>query len=142
MPSRVVADGLPQPAMWLTRDAASMQREGWAQADVDQHQQSMQAAFSAARAGAHLVRIPGTFHADFTDIPAVLPLAGPVDLAGPIAVERAHGIINACAGDLRPLPDRRPRTPAGRARRTRDPGAAARPVTRTQQCLHCTAAAD
>jgi hypothetical protein len=95
MPTRVVADGLPQPAMWLTRDAASMQREGWAQTDVDQHQQSMQAAFSAARAGAHLVRIPGTFHADFTDIPAVLPLSGPLGLTGPIGVERAHGIINA-----------------------------------------------
>jgi hypothetical protein len=95
MPTDVVADGLPQPAMWLTRDAASMQREGWSQADVDQHQQTMAAAFAAAHADAYLVRIPGTFHADFTDIPGVLPLARSVGLAGPIGVERAHAVINA-----------------------------------------------
>jgi hypothetical protein len=30
MPARVVGEGLPQPAMWLTRDAGSMQRAGQA----------------------------------------------------------------------------------------------------------------
>jgi pimeloyl-ACP methyl ester carboxylesterase len=114
MPARVVADGLAQPAMWLTRDAGWMQREGWTPTDVEQHQQTMQAAFAAAHADAYIVRIPGMFHADFTDIPSVLPVARPVGLAGPIGAQRAHDLVDAYSraffdhyltGAAGPLPD-------------------------------------
>ncbi len=95
MPVAVARDGLPQPAMWITRDRASMEREGWAADDVDEHQTTMQGAFEATQGSAYLVRVPGTFHGDFTDVVDVLPLVGIAGFAGPIGSRRAHDVVNA-----------------------------------------------
>jgi hypothetical protein len=95
-----------------------MRREGWAGADVDEHQRTMRGAFASARADSYLVRIPGTFHIDFTDIPEVLPFTTALGLTGPIGTRRAHQLVNACTlaffdrhlrGEPAPLLD----TPAG-----------------------------
>lgn len=95
MTADVVKAGLPQPVMWITRDAANMQAEGWSQADIDQHQATMGAAFEGVQGAGYFVRMPGTFHANLTDAPFLSPLLGWLGVTGPIDPWRAHAIINA-----------------------------------------------
>jgi Platelet-activating factor acetylhydrolase, isoform II len=95
MPLDVVRDGLAQPAMWITRDAATMQDEGWAQVDIVQHQTSMRAVFDSLRAPGYFVQVPGMFHADLTDIPELIPLSSLVGYTGPIGTGHAHDIVDA-----------------------------------------------
>jgi hypothetical protein len=94
-PAAVLKTGLRQPAMWITRDAKSMQLERWPQADIDQHQRTMRAAFEAVRAEGYFVRVPGMFHANLTDIPYWSPLFPWLGVTGPLDRSRAHDIINA-----------------------------------------------
>lgn len=96
----VVKAGLQQPAMWITRDAASMRLErrragGWPEAEIEAHQTSMRAVYDGLLGDGYFVRVPGMFHSNFTDVPRWSPLARRVGLAGPIDAQRAHGIINA-----------------------------------------------
>ncbi len=49
MTADVVKTGLPQPVMWITRGAATMQAKGWSQADIDQHQATVRAAFEGVQ---------------------------------------------------------------------------------------------
>ncbi|OUC94840.1 alpha/beta hydrolase family protein [Streptosporangium minutum] len=91
----VVREGLDRPSMWITRDAATMHREGWAADDIDQHQSSMRAVFDKRPADGYLVRVPGTFHADFTDISSWSPLLSRFGITGSLPAQRAHTIINA-----------------------------------------------
>ena len=95
MPREVVRHGLDRPTLWVSRDVATMQREGWDPADIDEHQDSMRAVFDTLRADGYLVRVPGAFHADFTDLPRWVPLLSPAGFAGPIGTARAHRIVNA-----------------------------------------------
>lgn len=95
MPIDVVRDGLAQPAMWITRDGATMQDEGWPQPEIYQHQTTMRAAFDALRAEGYFVQVPGMFHADLTDIPDLVPLTSPLGYTGPIGTRRAHDIVIA-----------------------------------------------
>ena len=95
MPASVVAAGLGQPAMWITRDAATMQNEGWSQADINQHQATMRAVYNGLRGGGYYLQVPGMFHVNLTDIPYFSPLFSGLGIAGPIDGQRAHGIINA-----------------------------------------------
>ena len=100
MASEVVAAGLAKPSMWITRDAASMRLEreragGWSEAEIEAHQTSMRAVYEALRGDGYFIRVPGTFHSNFMDVPNWTPLASWLNLAGPINGQRAHDIINA-----------------------------------------------
>ncbi len=94
-PVDVVKVGLQQPTIWITRDARSMQLEGWPHADIDQHQTTMRAAFESLRGDGYFVRVPGMVHANLTDIPYWCPLFPWLDITGPLDGPRAHDIINA-----------------------------------------------
>ncbi|MFC4061472.1 alpha/beta hydrolase family protein [Planomonospora corallina] len=91
----VVREGLAQPSMWLTRDTATMRREGWSAGDIGQYQSTTRAAFRKGRADGYFVRVPGMFHADFTDIPSWSPLLSRLGITGSVPAERAHAIVNA-----------------------------------------------
>ncbi|OYV02435.1 MAG: carboxylic ester hydrolase, partial [Burkholderiales bacterium PBB5] len=99
-PTDVAKAGLNQPGMWITRDAAGMRLEreragGWPEAEIEAHQTSMRAAYEAGSGAGYFVRVPGTFHSNFTDVPNWTPLAQVWALAGPINGQRAHSIVNA-----------------------------------------------
>lgn len=100
MTARVVSDGLQQPAMWITRDAQTMQNEGWSQFDIEQHQTTMRAVFNKLTRDGYFVQVSGMFHVNLTDVPYFSPLLrwhgifGPM-VTGPIDATRAHEIINA-----------------------------------------------
>ena len=100
MPTDVVKAGLQQPSMWITRHAADMRLErqqvgGWPEAEIEAHQTSMRAVYEGLMGDGYFVRVPGTFHFNFTDIPNWTPLAPMLGLAGPIDALRAHDIVNA-----------------------------------------------
>jgi predicted dienelactone hydrolase len=100
MSTDVVTAGLRQPGMWITRDAASMRLErqragGWPDAEIEAHQASMRAVYEGLPGAGYFVRVPGTFHSNFTDIANWTPLAPQWGLAGSIDAQRAHDIINA-----------------------------------------------
>jgi len=96
MPADVVRDGLRQPTMWISRDADTMRREGWAQTDIDETQTTMRAVYESLPGDGYLVLIPGMFHQNLSDYPCFVasPLGGWLGL-GPIDARRAHHIINA-----------------------------------------------
>lgn len=100
MPTDVVEAGLQQPAMWITRDAASMRLErqragGWPEAEIEAHQSSARAVYEGLSGAGYFVRVPGTFHSDFTDTATWTPLASKLGLTGPVGGRHAHEIINA-----------------------------------------------
>jgi predicted dienelactone hydrolase len=101
MPAAVVTDGLAQPAMWLTRDAATMRLErqragGWTEADISQTLGTMRATFEESRPGTgYYVEIPGMFHLNFTDTPHYTPLATRLGFAGPIDAGRGDAVVDA-----------------------------------------------
>ncbi len=100
MPTDVVAAGLSKPGMWITRSAADMRLEaqrsgGWPEDEIQAHQASMRAVYEALPGPGYFVRIPGTFHFNFTDAPNWTPLASRLNLTGQIDGQRAHNIINA-----------------------------------------------
>ncbi|MBK9924498.1 MAG: carboxylic ester hydrolase [Anaerolineales bacterium] len=94
MSASVVQAGLQQPAMWISRDAQTMELEGWAESDIDETQSTMRAVYATLPGPGYLVLIPGLFHPDFTDAPLFSPLASQMGLSGRIPAERAHHIIN------------------------------------------------
>jgi hypothetical protein len=86
--------------MWITRDADTMRFErqragGWSEEEIDAHQTSMRAVFESLPGDGYFVQVSDIFHSNFTDIPAWSPLWPLLGVAGPIAVQRAHRIINA-----------------------------------------------
>lgn len=95
MPAEIVESGLQQPTLWISRDVATMQREGWSQADIDETQNTMQAAFETSPGDGYFIRISGMFHQDFSDAPLLSPLTSWLGLTGPINHQRAHAIVNA-----------------------------------------------
>ena len=79
MPADVVRRGLTQPAMWMTRDAASMRLEGWSEVDIADHLSTMRSVYAKKRSDAYFLQFPGMFHIGFTDTPLwspALPQAG------------------------------------------------------------------
>ena len=94
MPFDVVQAGLRQPAMWITRDAATMQQEGWSLVDIDQHQTSMRSVFEGLPGDGYFVRVRGMFHANLMDIPYFSPLMSWLGVTGPIDAQRAYAIVN------------------------------------------------
>jgi len=100
MPAAVVQAGLKQPSMWITRDAETMRLErerigGWSEEDISAHQTSMRAVFESLTADGYLIRVPGMFHLNPTDVPYWLAFASQLGYTGPIDGKRAHTIINA-----------------------------------------------
>jgi pimeloyl-ACP methyl ester carboxylesterase len=99
MPVAVADRGLRQPAMWLTRDAASMRAEreltgGWPEDEIAAHVGSMQAAFMQSDR-AWFVELPDVVHLSFTDVAAFSPLPYWLGLLGGTAPRSAHRMINA-----------------------------------------------
>jgi hypothetical protein len=96
MPSDVVASGLRQPAMWLTRPAIDMRAEKWTESDISQTLDTMHAVYDEEPAGSgYYVQISGMDHTNFTDAPYFSPVAHLLGLAGPINSQRAFDIVNA-----------------------------------------------
>lgn len=96
MPADVVRDGLWQPTMWISRDAATMDREGWSQNDIDETQTTMRSVYTDLRGDGFLVLVPNMFHQNLSDFPYfVAPEIGGWLGLGPIDARRGHTIINA-----------------------------------------------
>ncbi len=95
MPTEVVRSGLQQPTMWITRDAKTMQLEGWPQMEIDEHQGTMRAAFESLHGDGYFVQVPGMFHVNLTDVPYWSTLFSLLGVTGPIDRQRAHSIVNA-----------------------------------------------
>jgi predicted dienelactone hydrolase len=95
MPTDVVQAGLRQPTMWITRDAETMQLEGWPWTEIDEHQTTMRAVFQSLPGEGYFVRVRGMFHLNLTDYPLVSPLMPSTGVTGPIDAQRAHRIVNA-----------------------------------------------
>jgi predicted dienelactone hydrolase len=100
MPADVVREGLPQPTMWITRDAETMRLEreragGWSESDIEQHQTTMRAAYERLSGDAYYLQISRMFHLNLTDVPYWIPLAQRLGLAGPLDRQRVFDIINA-----------------------------------------------
>jgi predicted dienelactone hydrolase len=94
MPADVVAEGLRQPVMWISRDAATMRREGWT-SDADETHSTMRAVFDRLPGDGHIVLVPGMLHTDFSDFPLVSPLLQQFGLSGTVDAQRALAIVNA-----------------------------------------------
>lgn len=90
----VLRDGVKQPTLFLTRDAASMKQEGWTQADIDETLNTMQAVYEKLPGDGYFVQVPGVFHTDFSDAPLLSPLTRAIGLTGPIDPARAHAITS------------------------------------------------
>jgi pimeloyl-ACP methyl ester carboxylesterase len=95
MPAGVVAGEMRRPAMWISRDAATMVREGWSAADIADTQTSMRMAFEHLPSDGYLVLVPGMFHPDFSDGRLLSPLLPRRGITGPIDGVRARAILNA-----------------------------------------------
>ena len=80
----VAGQGLRQPVMWITRDAETMQQEGWKQFDIEETQTTIRAAFEHTQADAYLVLAPGMYHTDFSDARFLSPLTAWLGLTGPV----------------------------------------------------------
>ena len=68
---------------------------GWSDVEIEAHQTTMRAAYVGLVGAGYFVRVPGTFHSNFTDTPNWTPLAPLLGLTGSIRGQRAHDIINA-----------------------------------------------
>ena len=100
MTADVVQRGLQQPGMWITRDAATMRLEreksgGWTEADIQQTQTTMRAAYNSLPGAGYFVQVPGMFHIDLTDDTYISPIFPYIGFSGPIGIQRMHAIINA-----------------------------------------------
>lgn len=106
MSADVAARGIPCAALWLTRPAEDMRREGrraggWPDDVIDHTLESMRAALAQQQPGAgRLVSIPGMFHLDFTDAPHCFPWARWLRLSGRLGARRAQGIVTRHAEAL------------------------------------------
>jgi len=101
MPADVVASGLQQPGMWITRPASDMQLEdkeagGWSPKDIHQTLSTMQAVYGQSKPGnGYYVSVKGMFHHNFFDVPYYSPVLSKTGSVGPIATQRGFDIVNA-----------------------------------------------
>lgn len=94
MPADVVRAGLKQPTMWLTRDARTMQLEGWTRADIDETLTTMRTVFESLPGDGYFVQVPGMFHQNFSDASFFSPLTSWLGVTGPIDGRRAQDITS------------------------------------------------
>lgn len=99
MPPAVAEGGLPQPTLWITRDADTMRAEGWAEADVQETQTTIAAAWARSPAEGYVLRIPGAFHANFSDayLMAPPPAGRWLGLLGPADPQAVHDLTAGAA---------------------------------------------
>jgi predicted dienelactone hydrolase len=98
LPADVVAHGLRQPVMWISRDADTMRREGWSESGVEETHRTMRAVFDRLPGAGYIVLVPGMYHVDFSDFPLFSPwLAKPLGLSGPLDAHRARVIPDTYA---------------------------------------------
>lgn len=95
MPADVVQSGLQKPTMWISREAKWMELEGWKQADIDETQNSMRAAYDSLPSDGYLVLVSGMFHVNHSDAPYFSPLAKTIGFGGPIDGQRGLEILDA-----------------------------------------------
>jgi predicted dienelactone hydrolase len=97
MPVDIARHGLPQPSMFITRDTATMRREGWRQTDIDETFNTMRAAYQASSGERYWLLIPGMYHQNPSDFPLAIPapLGRWIGLIGPIDARRCYEILNA-----------------------------------------------
>jgi predicted dienelactone hydrolase len=95
MTQSTVKNGLKQPTMWLTRNAKTMEKEGWSQKDIDQHQTTMRSVFHTLPTDGFFIQLPDFFHVDFTDVPYWTPLAPLLKITGRYNWKKGHQMINA-----------------------------------------------
>jgi hypothetical protein len=94
LPPSTVARGMRRPVMWISRDAATMRREGWSEADVTDTQSSMHTGFERLGGDGYLVLVPGMYHIDFSDGRLLSPLIEERGIAGSIEGGRTRQIVN------------------------------------------------
>lgn len=100
IPYDVVAAGLQQPCMIITRDADTMRLEheragGWSEYDIQQHQTTMRGLYNNLSNDGYYLQISDIFHLNFTDFPYWSPITSQLGLSGSIHAQRAFDIINA-----------------------------------------------
>jgi dienelactone hydrolase len=93
VPADVVAAGLRRPIMWLSRDPATMRREGWPDDEIGTIHQSIRATWERLPDDGYIVLVPGMFHADFTDGRLLSPLVATRGVSGPIDGGRARDLV-------------------------------------------------
>jgi predicted dienelactone hydrolase len=94
MPAPIVAGELRRPMLWMSRDEATMVREGWSRADIDDTQSTMRLAFERLPDDGYLVLVPGMFHPDFSDGRLLSPLLVERGITGPIDGARARAVLD------------------------------------------------
>lgn len=100
IPAEVVAKGLKQPTMFLTRNADTMRLEHdrngtWEEKDITLTIDTMRKVYENLPGDGYYVQIPGIFHISFTDVPYWSPLMPQIGWTGPINAQRGFDIINA-----------------------------------------------
>lgn len=99
MPQNVVQAGLQQPTMWISRDAATMRLEGWAEGGIDRTLNTMRVAFERAPEYGYFILVPGMFHADFSDAPS-----SPRSPPGWVSPGRSMHVARTASSALTPWP--------------------------------------
>lgn len=96
----VARQGLAQPVMIMTRDAAVFRQEraqagGWPEPEIVHTLKDQRALFERSTGGAYYLRMNTMFHLNWTDAPILTPLVKWVGLAGPIDAYRGFAATNA-----------------------------------------------
>lgn len=104
VPTQVALTGLRQPALWISRPAEDQRLEraasgGWPEDEIAAQAETI-AETVANSDHATLVLLPGLFHVDFTDLPAIAPVFGWLGQSGPTGAAEAHGRINLLAEEF------------------------------------------
>ena len=128
-PIDVARNGLPQPALWLTRSDEMMRQErrstgGWSDDEIAITQSSMRDAARYSRDGV-VIDLPGAFHISFTDFADRTPVLRWLGIAPDIDARAMHRKI---AGLTREFFDRKLKPASFKTAEARP---RARPLTRT-----------
>ena len=104
VPTEVAANGLRQPALWISRPPDDQRLEraasgGWPEDEIDAQARTIAEALSNSERG-QLAELHGLFHIDFTDLPAIQPVLGWLGQSGAIGVVEAHRQINALTAEF------------------------------------------
>jgi len=99
MPAEVVAQGLQQPTMFITRSAATMRQEHdrngtWQEKDIELTIDTMRKVYDNLPGDGYYVQIAGIFHINFTDVPYWSPLLTQIGWTGSIDAQQGFDIIN------------------------------------------------
>lgn len=104
VPAAVVASGLRQPALWISRPQDDQRLEraasgGWPEEEIAAQAKTVADALSNSARG-EFAELQGLFHVDFTDLPAIQPVLGWFGQSGATGVVEAHRQINHLTVDF------------------------------------------